>query len=83
MRKFLGVAIVACFLLVASCAPMDNIAGIDAQGNDLPGPSQAETTIELVEDLVPAPWGKIGGGLLASALGVYIWYRRKKAKASK
>lgn len=62
--KLFGLVGVGAFLvLIAGCGLLDTYAGVDEFGNDLPGPSPAETTAPLLS-LIPG-----FGPILASAVG--------------
>jgi hypothetical protein len=88
-RHLAWCALVVVVIILTSCAGLDSFFGVDQYGNDLPGPSPAESGGSALAPLLPdgsgggVPWNELGLGALLLIQNGYILIRRLQAKLGK
>jgi hypothetical protein len=79
-NRLIWFGLVVVLVVIVGCAGLDHWAGVDSQGNDLPGPSPAEQGGEAVAPFIDGIFGPPWGQIVLSALLVlqngYIVFRR-------
>ena len=67
MRNFALLVFIPFVLLVAGCAALDTVAGVDAKGNKIPGPSPLETAGNILNYVIPGAAAAAGAASTAYA----------------